>query len=319
MYFPYFRGKQFELILLREQATFLKDNQQVPIIAPVRSNTKQLEKSIKALNEKSAKHVVIINPTAGEHANDHSAISTLLQSLPRESSTITGIKLTYDITEEQIQHLLEDLPTESFALLHAGFQNHTWLSAELTSKHLTPSFNIFLTKAGHQYRNAFAHDSVVIQDGFQLMRNRDYPPEEFFSDLHTTYHRDKFDHFGDYLTIGEQYKEGGGPAYAVAIHLTYLNTDDENTIWIKHYISDSNFDTSDLANKAKEALDKLTNEHQTHTLRVPITPALHELLAYRARNHFPGLGMLKKLSMWHHLHVVASINPTTPGASPLNG
>ncbi|WP_456047040.1 sce7725 family protein [Actinomyces sp.] len=317
MYFPYFRGKQFELILLREQADFLAKHLQVPIIAPVRSNTKQLEKSIKALNEKSAKHVVIINPSAGEHANDHSAISALLQSLPRESSTITGIKLTYDITEKQIQHLLEDRPTDSFALLHAGFQNHTWLSAELTSKHLTPSFNIFLTNAGHQYRNAFARDSVVIQDGFQLMRNRDYPPEEFFSELHTTYHRDGFDHFGDYLTIGEQYIEGGGPAYAVAIHLTYLNADDDNTIWIKHYISDSNFDTSDPANKAKEALDKLFVEQQSSSFPIPTTPALLELLNYQARNHYPGLGMLKKLSMWHHLHVVASANSVNQqGSSP---
>ena len=149
-------------------------------------------------------------------------------------------------------------------------------------------------------------NSVVIRDGFQLMRNRDYPPEEFFSDLHITYNRDGFDHFGDYLTIGEQYIEGGGPAYAVAIHLTYLKADDENTIWIKHYISDSNFDTSDPANKAKEALDKLFVEQQSSSFPIPTTPALQELLNYQARNHFPGLGMLKKLSMWHHLCVMAS-------------
>lgn len=318
MYFPYFRGKQFELILLREQAEFLAINHQVPIIAPVRSNTKQLEKSIIALNDKNAQHIVIMNPSAGEHANDHTAICTLLQSVPTNSSTITGIKLTYDLTEEQIEDLLNALPTESFALIHAGYQNYAWLQAELSNRQLTPKFNVFLSNPGHLYKKTFATNSVVIKDGFQLMRNRDYPPEEFFSDLHITYGRDEFDHFGDYLTIGEQYTEGGGPAYAVAIHLTYLNTEDENTIWIKHYISDSNFDTSDPANKAKEALTKLANEHQTQTFQVPNTPALRALLAYRARNHFPGLGMLKKLSMWHHLHVVASINTTTPATPALN-
>jgi putative ATP-binding protein len=312
MYFPYFRGKQFELILLREQAEFLATNHQVPIIAPVRSNTKQLEKSINALNDKNATHIVIMNPSAGEHANDHSTICTLLQSVPTDSSTITGIKLTYDLAEEQIQDLLNALPTESFALIHAGYQNYAWLQAELNDRQLTPKFNIFLTNPGRLYKNAFAMNSVVIRDGFQLMRNRDYPPEEFFSDLHITYGGEGFDHFGDYLTIGEQYKEGGGPAYAVAIHLTYVNADDENAIWIKHYISDSNFDTSDPANKAKEALTKLANEYQTQTFQLPHTYALNELLAYRARNHFPGLGMLKKLSMWHHLQVVASIDVTTP-------
>lgn len=306
MYFPYFRGKQFELILLREQAEFLAINHQVPIIAPVRSNTKQLEKSIIALNDKFAQHIVIMNPSAGEHANDHSAICALLQSVPTNSSTITGIKLTYDLTEEQIQVLLNALPTESFALIHAGYQNYARLQAELSNRQLTPKFNVFLTNPGRLYKNTFAMNSVVIRDGFQLMRNRDYPPEEFFSDLHITYDRDGFDHFGDYLTIGEQYIEGGGPAYAVAIHLTYLKADDENTIWIKHYISDSNFDTSDPANKAKEALDKLFVEQQSSSFPIPTTPALQELLNYQARNHFPGLGMLKKLSMWHHLCVMAS-------------
>lgn len=306
MYFPYFRGKQFELILLREQAEFLATNYQVPIIAPVRSNTKQLEKSIIALNDKNAQHIVIMNPSAGEHANDHSAICALLQSVPTNSFTITGIKLTYDLTEEQIQDLLNALPTESFALIHAGYQNYAWLQEELSNSQLTPKFNVFLTNPGRLYKNAFATNSVVIRDGFQLMRNRDYPPEEFFSDLHMTYDRDGFDHFGDYLTIGEQYIEGGGPAYAVAIHLTYLNADDENTIWIKHYISDSNFDTSDPANKAKEALTKLVNESQAHNFQIPNTPALDALLTYWTRNHFPGLGMLKKLSMWHHLCVMAS-------------
>lgn len=311
MYFPYFRGKQFELILLREQAKFLADNQQVPIIAPVRSNTKQLEKTISALNDESAQHIIILNPSAGDHANDPSTIFALLNSLPAGHSTITGIKLTYDIEEAKLKHILSTRPTSEFALIHAGYQNHTWLAAELQSMQLTPKFNIFTKTAGSLYKNTFSANSVVIRDGFQQMRNRDYPPEEFFSDLHLKYKDYDYDHFGDYLTIGEQYKDGGGPAYAVAVHLTFLNRSDADTIWIKHYISDSNSDTSDPGNKAKEALTKLFNEAQSSAFQIPTTPALQELLNYQARNHFPGLGMLKKLSMWHHLSVVASTNSRT--------
>lgn len=311
MYFPYFRGKQFELILLREQADFLAKHLQVPIIAPVRSNTKQLEKAIDALNNESAQHIIILNPSAGDHANDPSTIFTLLNSPSAGPSTITGIKLTYDIDEAQLKHILNTIPTSEFALIHAGYQNHTWLANELRTMQLTPKFNIFTQTAGYQYKKTFSANSVVIRDGFQQMRNRDYPPEEFFSDLHLTYKQDGYDHFGDYLTIGEQYKDGGGPAYAVAVHLTYLNNSDANTIWIKHYISDSNSDTSDPGNKAKEALDKLFNETQSHAFHIPHTPALRELLNYQARSHFPGLGMLKKLSMWHHLYVVASTKSAT--------
>lgn len=307
MYFPYFRGKQFELILLREQSEFLAQEQQIPIIAPVRSNTKQLEKTISALNDSSAQHIVILNPSAGDHANDPSTIFTLLSSLPAGHSTITGIKLTYDITEAKIKQILDTMPPSEIALIHAGYQNHTWLASELQSRQLTPKFNVFTKQAGHQYKNTFSANSVVIRDGFQQMRNRDYPPEEFFSDLHLTYNnQDDYDHFGDYLTIGEQYIDGGGPAYAVAVHLTYINRSDDDTIWIKHYISDSNSDTSDPGNKAKEALTKLYNETKSQACQIPRTPALLELLDYQARSHYPGLGMLKKLSMWHHLYVVAS-------------
>ncbi len=311
MYFPYFRGKQFELILLREQAKFLKDKQQVPIIAPVRSNTKQLEKTISALNDESAQHIIILNPSAGDHASDPSSIFTLLNSLSAGHSTITGVRLTYDIDEAKLKQILSTIPTSEFALIHAGYQNHTWLATELKSMQLTPKFNIFTKTAGRQYRNTFSANSVVIDDGFQQMRNRDYPPEEFFDDLHLRYNQDGYNHFGDYLTIGEQYKDGGGPAYAVAVHLTYINKSDANAIWIKHYISDSNSDTSDPGNKAKEALAKLANEAQSPAFQIPMTPALKELLGYQARDHYPGLGMLKKLSMWHHLSIVASTNSST--------
>lgn len=318
MYFPYFRGKQFELILLREQAKFLADNQQVPIIAPVRSNTKQLEKTISALNDESAQHIIVLNPSAGDHANDPSTIFTLLNSLSASRSTITGIKLTYDIDEAKLKHILSAIPTSEFALIHAGYQNHTWLATELQSMQLTPKFNIFTKTAGSRYKNTFSANSVVIRDGFQQMRNRDYPPEEFFSDLHLKYKDYGYDHFGDYLTIGEQYKDGGGPAYAVAVHLTFLNRSDADTIWIKHYISDSNSDTSDPGNKAKEALAKLFNEANSHAFQIPQTPPLQELLKYQARNHFPGLGMLKKLSMWHHLYVIASTSSATNYNLPTN-
>lgn len=311
MYFPYFRGKQFELILLREQAKFLKDKQQVPIIAPVRLNTKQLEKTISALNDESAQHIIILNPSAGDHASNPSSILALLNSLSAGHSTITGIKLTYDIDEAKLKDILNTIPTSEFALIHAGYQDHTWLDNELQAMGLTPKFNIFTKKAGLQYRSTFSANSVEIRDGFQQMRNRDYPPEEFFSDLHLTYKDDGYDHFGDYLTIGEQYKDGGGPAYAVAVHLTYINSFDANAIWIKHYISDSNSDTSDPGNKAKEALTKLFNEAQSPSFQIPTTPALQELRNYQARNHYPGLGMLKKLSMWHHLSVVALTNLST--------
>jgi len=46
MYYPYLRGKQYELILLRENAKLMKDASMVPIIEPVKKNLTSLNKAI---------------------------------------------------------------------------------------------------------------------------------------------------------------------------------------------------------------------------------------------------------------------------------
>ncbi|MEK6776897.1 MAG: sce7725 family protein [bacterium] len=51
MYYPYFRGKQFELILLRDNAEFLAKNNIHPIIEPVKRDFSALTRSMKAMNE----------------------------------------------------------------------------------------------------------------------------------------------------------------------------------------------------------------------------------------------------------------------------
>lgn len=38
MYYPYFRGKQYELIAIRERAGLIAENDFVPIIEPVKDN-----------------------------------------------------------------------------------------------------------------------------------------------------------------------------------------------------------------------------------------------------------------------------------------
>lgn len=307
MYFPYFRGKQFELILLREQAGFFAREHQVPVIAPVRRDIKQLRRTIEALNEAFSEHIVIANPSAGDHAEDYSALLEYLREIPPGSNTVIGFKLDFDTTNTAIIDFFNAAQTKQFALIHNGYQDHAFLEQELNTRTIQPKYNIFLTNPGTRYRHKFKANSVIIEDGFQQMRNRDYPPLEFFSDLHFSHTKLGYDHFGDYLTVGEQFREGGGPAYAVAIHLTYLNKDDDNAVWIRHYISDSNDSPYDPGGKTYEALAKLHNDYLSTTPHpLPSTPALNHLLNYFSTNHYPGLGMLKKLSMWHHLCVMAN-------------
>lgn len=61
-YYPYFRGKQNELILLRENAKFLKDANFTPIIEPVKESVGGLKRTLEALSVERVEVILIVNP-----------------------------------------------------------------------------------------------------------------------------------------------------------------------------------------------------------------------------------------------------------------
>ena len=67
MYFPFLRGKQFELIALREIAkTITGSNTINPIIEPVKKKTSTYQKTLETLCQGNINFTVIINPSVGD-------------------------------------------------------------------------------------------------------------------------------------------------------------------------------------------------------------------------------------------------------------
>ena len=58
------------------------------------------------------------------------------------------------------------------------------------------------------------------------------------------------------LVVGDEFSESGGPAYAIAIHLTFIDPDKENEMWIHHFLSERQDTPKDPAGKFAEALAK---------------------------------------------------------------
>jgi hypothetical protein len=145
-------------------------------------------------------------------------------------------------------------------------------------------------------------DKITLSDQFNVQRkNADYQEndDEFFSDEHLFYEEEGFVGFSDYLTIGKEYTDAGFLPYAVVIHLTYVNSKEE--IWVRHFVSDSNDDTTDVAGKFSEALEKLIEfieEEDIHTIACEEFRELHDQESYS------GLGSLKKLSIMHHIELM---------------
>lgn len=87
----------------------------------------------------------------------------------------------------------------------------------------------------------------------------------------------------------------------MAIHIVYFAED--NSLRIRHFVSDSNEDISDVAGEFCEAVRKLyywyTEEKQSRQL----TTGLQTLLDHFNNKTYPGLPTLKKLSIMHHLEI----------------
>lgn len=308
MYHPYFRGKQFELITIREMAPLLAKSDFVPIIEPVREALKGLERTLTEICNANGKAIVIVNPFHGDHAEDGVSISEMLKKGFLDKGGITaGILLKNDMDAEGAVTLYEKHKDHNPTFIHAGFTGARALAEKLDDV-LGDTNHVFFEKHCHKlYRKHFkgAAKRVLLRDGFQRRRNADHPPVELFSDLHVTYEEEDMDGFGDFLIVGDDYVEGGGPAYAIAIHLTFIDPDKDEVMYIYHFVSTTKDTPTDPAGKFAQALDKLITKLDGETSYLFNSSAIKEFRGLHAKGHFPGLGYVKKLSMNHHIETMA--------------
>jgi len=146
-----------------------------------------------------------------------------------------------------------------------------------------------------------AENKILLKDGFEKRRNADHPDFEVFSDLHVTYELEGATGFSDFLMVGSDYQESGGPAYTVALHLTFIDHEDDDIMYISHFKSIKQDTPTDPAGKFAEALTKLIDHLASTNNKFYETDSIKEFRELHAKGHFPGLGYVKKLAMKHHI------------------
>lgn len=307
MYFPYFRGKQFELITLRESADILQQAGFVPIIEPVKESLGGLKKMISVIVKADGEIIVCVNPNYGDHSdNGNSILSLLNNEFENDDGVCPGILLSEEVSIDDAVALCTNLKGSPITLIHVGFTEAKLLVEELGDA-ITQMRHVFLEEnCGKLYRKYFKNTQrILLRDGFKRRANREHPPVEFFSDLHATYEEEGMDGFGDFLIVGDEFSESGGPAYAVAIHLTFIDPDKDDGMYIYHFKSIRQDDPKDPAGKFAEALDKMIEELGKPNTKILTTSAVDEFVDLHKTGHFPGLGYVKKLSMKHHIETLA--------------
>lgn len=312
MYFPYLRGKQFELLALKELSPLLGGQRKIfPIIEPVRApEGSGLDRCLSAVDASGLEFILLMNPSVGEVRGPlvSSKLSDYVNARDTEKTWNLGL-LFQESTD--VQHVLADYEEKCgggrpLTVVHKGVAGQIDVLKEIPS--LLRRFDVIDDRLRRRhFRDLLTTSSgVTLRDGFPSEeRNADYlnRSESVFSDDHLYYAEEGWYGFGDYLAIGEGYSEGGFTPRAVAIHWTY-EPKPGSAIMVRHFTSESNGDTSNVGGKFLEAATKLVeflNEKEIHTM------ASEVFRTHVANDTYPGLGIVKKLSMQNHLELVSGI------------
>ncbi len=299
MYFPYLRGKQYELLAIRELINNKIIGSKIcPIIEPIKL-TSTLDITLKIVRDNDFTCSIIFNPQVGDLVNKSNSLEKKYVNFVNKSNILYGYivnkKLDIDISRVR---KLKNIHSTDILLIHN--QPDFFDYYQKIFKESPPKYNLIPEQ--RTYARKIQSNKVLLIDHFnQRKRNRDYldQVDEYFSEDHLYYKEEGYVGFADYCTIGSDYYDKGFAPYTVIIHITYF--DQDNVLRIKHFGSDSNDDPSDTPRKFYEALKKLIAWKKTINFT---TNALTKFENLFNTQSYPGLGTLKKLSVMHHLELM---------------
>ena len=313
MYYPYLRGKQFELLALREFSREFENNHTiVPIIEPVKKQVNGLNAAALSMIENGMKFAVILNPSDGDYR--HTGIDNdILMSLTALTDDRDNWIPAY-IYKHNGRTLLDHAKQNNLSNLMIIFPSGADVNDEVLMEFLSKDEVAFVV-SGNLSNNRSARGRLLrlgkalisLEDRFnERPRNADYANEvdEIFSEDFAYYKNDGLAGFADYTPMAKDFIEGGMLPYAIAVHLTYQKSDDQ--IFVHHFVSDNNFDQSNIRGKFHEAAVKIAPFFNNNGLYH--TSAVDELIR-RAESDdgYPGLGYIKKLSVKNHLELITHI------------
>lgn len=310
MYFPYVRGRQYELLALKELVSSRRLSEKIiPVVEPVKISPTLINTMAEFVNQK---HVLAIlrNPEVGTFLSDwEEAVEG-----SREAGFIKKFEEMYNddmiinsaIMQKGVSFLFDAWDTEGVSkeqmLVVCKDRDYLSLFEERFSQN-PPKYALIPDESA--FRRKIKRHRVLIDDRFEKQeRNSDYlkKTDEHFSDDHLYFSDDGYIGFSDYSIVGDDYMESGFAPYAVAIHIVYFA--DDKSLHVKHFVSDSNEDITNPALKYYEAVTKLAEWYAQNEGKVPLTAGLKVFLQHYEDQSYPGLGTVKKLALMHHIELM---------------
>lgn len=305
MYYPYLRARQFELITIRDLVAEGAIQYTVcPVFEPVKESVGNLSLAHKVLKDKDFNCFLIVNPFVGELAGDRDFFLEYISTL--EDCKFLPAFHYADNSEYILQSINDYGLTNCMLICLDNFSDEDSLKTLCEN----PAFTHIMLLDPNKYRNlnrfikALNKVFIRLDDVFEKQqKNADYLDvvAHKFSEEHLYYGEENYQGFADFTVLSREFIDGGSTPRAVVIHLTYLNSEAEDEIWIRHFTSITNDSIANVQGKFAEAAGKAIeycdNNHLTNS-------AIEELRTYYDETRYPGLGTVKKISIKNHLLVV---------------
>lgn len=315
MYFPYLRGRQNELLCLRELLDAGKlSSKVIPIIEPVKFSS-TLFSTLTKFIEMGRQVIVIRNPEVGSFRKES---GDMIKNIEKESDekkkekirkTLEGYKEVWNNPQIQKAYLVDDdvismvrekkLDAKDVVMINIKKGNYRYY--EEYGEEIIGKYTV--VPKGGDFEDIIEDDIIILEDSYRkAKRNIDYieNPDELFSRNHIVYKKRGFVGFSDFSMVGNDFDESGFAPLAIAIHIMYFGNRDE--LKIHHFVSESNESISDPARKFEEAMNKLVNWENFDI--IPKTIGLDNLIECYNIGKFPGLGVIKKYSLMHHIQMM---------------
>ncbi|MFD0897632.1 sce7725 family protein [Loigolactobacillus binensis] len=286
IYYPYLRGKQFELqALLALQKADKLSLAVIPIIEPVR-DSHYLADCVATFITAGRPLIIISNPQVGtyqQHRQQRYPL-TQWQASPYFKHALLVTKAT---------SLADYLAADVLLFTHPDV---------LTVFPEPQSQQLVIVGPSHRLRRQLNYQVTLTDPTPQGWDGADYllQPQTFFSDQPWFATATGF---SDFVTVGAGYSDKGYPVPFIKLTLTVPRS---RQLWLHHFISTDFSDFKQPKAKYFSAGTQLVAWLKLHP-EVPLTLGLAALQTSIQQAHFPGLGKVKQWLLMHHLELVAQI------------
>lgn len=305
MYYPYLRARQFELIALRELVTESTHHDLViPVIEPVRKSMNSLNRANEIFTENDFFPYLVVNPLEGDVTGD----SNYMLDYRKNMETCSFLPAFHFTNSDFIEESIEKYELENCMLICLeGFADNSSLrdlcnnaaiqKVVVLDPQKNRALDHFLKETGKSY--------IRLDDVFERQKkNADYLgiPANKLTEEHLYFRNEGYAGFSDFTVLPSEFTIGGATPRAVVIHLSYVDKENNSEIWIRHFTSETGSDSIvNVQGKFKEAARKALEFCNEMGLE---NTAIAELQDYYTNEKYPGLGIIKKISIKNHLITV---------------